>query len=76
MKHQPKDYFRSEMSARERSLIIKDRVGKLKSPDICKMTAIQVPGLRATFFYANKTKLKKKIKQLKLLKYEFIISKP
>lgn len=63
--HRPKTDFQAQTTNIERATENRERVKKLKSPDVSKMTSLTVPGLRAIFYVATKKALKRKIKQLK-----------
>jgi hypothetical protein len=71
--HKPKDDFKAQTSSFERAKVTKERVKRIKSPDTSKMIKLEVPGLRATFYFRNKAKLKMKIAQLKKAGFEYVI---
>ena len=64
---------KANLSNREINKIMKTKVKKLKSPDTDKMIALNVPHIRATFFFKSKKALKRKIEQLKTAGLEFTV---
>jgi hypothetical protein len=75
MIHRPKDTFQAQTPGWERHRLTKSQISRFKSPDVKKLTAIEVPTMRAIFYPATKKSLKRKIAQLKLAGIDYIIKK-
>ena len=56
--------------------ITKERVKKLKSPDLKRCYSLHCPSLRATFYIRTKKRLDDKIKLLQSCGFGYIIKEP
>jgi hypothetical protein len=52
----------------------KDKVKKCHKPDTSKMISISVPSLRLVYFVKNKTRMDKRIREIKKLGREYFIN--
>jgi hypothetical protein len=52
----------------------KDRIKRLAKPDTSKMISISVPSLRLTYYVKNKTRMDKRIREIKKLGREYFIN--
>jgi hypothetical protein len=75
MIHRPKDTFSKELPAQashyERNKDMRARIKRIQSPDTTKMIALHVPDIRAIFYFKAKSKLNRKITQLKAAGYNY-----